>query len=410
MGESETQLLAKVEQRVGTESFNRTILKLCSCAEITELNLKRNEIDEIVLPLSQIGIIRVRSQYFYERPDPNKTRYDVFSLSSRGEEFVDSRLKTMNLSGIANLFVDKYPPKFLAFMIHFLFESPYGYDPASECNEYEKLFEKDEIACLKEEFVTDLEKFSCGFWIKHHTSKRISNEPSILVLLPAFRDQIKKLVPKETVETEIDEVRLACLAESRLLRPSTKEEWYQDFSRIVDNMGVQDMWRDWSNELQAAEILVNHVTLNPVGLREFLAKKIKAVQKLLSSKTPGEMAFDDLFKTLESKGTQMDESERSDIAPTCRTRKDFSIFISAMYRMLHDKRRTKDETIDAIRCFFHHDKQDSEQEWYKRKFEEYCRTNMISVPPRNNEWEILRTKTMRKAVESVVRNSSHPAN
>jgi hypothetical protein len=117
MSELEAQLIAKVEQRVGKELFNKTLLKICSCDDITELNFKTSEIEEIILPLSQVGIIQVKNQYFYERPDQNKTRYHVFSLSSRGKTFVDSRLKELNLSGTVDFFLNKYPPKFLAFCL-----------------------------------------------------------------------------------------------------------------------------------------------------------------------------------------------------------------------------------------------------------------------------------------------------
>ncbi|MEM2997923.1 MAG: hypothetical protein QW542_03145, partial [Thermoproteota archaeon] len=61
---------------------------------------------------------------------------------------------------------------------------------------------------------------------------------------------------------------------------------------------------------------------------------------------------------------KLEEDKVRTLSP-CEDSSDFSIFISSVYKILHDQLKIKDEYIDVIRCRFHHDKTDKQQEYYE---------------------------------------------
>jgi len=91
---SNNELIDKIVENVGQEKFDEIILRIYSVRVISELNFDRETIDNIILPLSQLGIIKVEDKYFPPggRPSNGRTRYYLFSISFR--EIVDSNLET----------------------------------------------------------------------------------------------------------------------------------------------------------------------------------------------------------------------------------------------------------------------------------------------------------------------------
>lgn len=395
--EFESQVIDKILEKVGKERFNKVVLKIYSSEKISELNFNQRDIEEMILPLSQLGIIKVEDHYFYERPDKDKTRYNLFSISHKGKSLVKSILNKLNLHKKVDFFVAEYPSKFLAFVIDCFFPRGNIYYSYNE-EEYSNLLRKKELTTFLENFKKDVEKFICGFWVNEHTSKRAIVEPPALILLQDFVDLLKEKVLVEIVDREISEFELVNYVERFFLKPQAKSEWYPEFLGIIETEKKQKIWEDWSKKLKNENTLIEHVVLNSDKLRNFLAKKIEDIQNSLSKRPKEEELTMIFFKTLEIAHVQLNKSDRSDILTTCENRKDFSIFISTIYKIMHDYMHIKDETIDPIRCYFHHKKQDKQQEWYKMKFEEFCKDNLISFPPNDDEWRILKEKILERAI------------
>jgi hypothetical protein len=395
------QSVDKILEKVGEKRFNEVILKIYSANVVSELNFDDKDKD-LILSLSQLGIINAESRYFYERPYEEKTHYDLFSISNKGKAIVDSILRKLDLPNRVGFFASKYPSKFLAYVVHFLiaFDNVYN---TSEEEEYRRLLQKAEFASLLQDFKKDLEKFVCGFWIKEHSSKKLEVKPPTLFLLPEFLNSLKEQLPAEIVETEMNEFRLAQYVEEFFLRPPTKREWFEEFLRAVEREKLQEMWKSWLEELTSNGIIVDFVVLDPNGLREFLAAKVKGIQDLIATRTRGEENIKRFQKALDHRSIQVNETDRNYILSPCRTRKDFSVFVSAIYKILHDHMQIKDvNVIDPVRCYFHHDKQDKQQEWYKRKFEEFCMENLLHFPPeKDEEWEILKEKIVERAIKRL---------
>jgi hypothetical protein len=401
MMEMESQSVDKILEKFGEKKLNEVMLKIYSAEEISELNFNENDKD-MILPLSQLGIINVENRYFYERPDKDKTRYNLFSISYKGKAVIDSILRKLNPPKRVEVFASKYPSKFLAFITHFLIILDNRYSDYEE-KEYSKLFQKVEFANLLKDFKIDLEKFTCGFWIKEHTSKKLVPETPTLVLVPEFLDSLKNQLPIEIVKKELDEFHLAIYVERFFLQPPSKREWFEEFLRIVDRDELREMWKSWSAELTPKNILAGFVVLDPNGLRGFLAKKIGDIQSLITARTSEEENIKQFLKALEERGIHPDGNDRIDIASPCRRRKDFSILISAIYKILHDHMHIKDETvIDPIRCYLHHSKQDKQQEWYEEKFKEFCINVLLKFPPENDDdWRILKEKIIERAINKL---------
>ena len=391
----------EILQKFGEKRFNEVILKIYSAGVVSELNFSGKDKD-LILPLSQLGIINVENKYFRERPYEDKTRYDLFSISYKGKAIVDSVLKKLDLANRVGFFASKYPSKFLAFVAHFLItlENEYHIDVEEK---YHKLLQKAEFANLLQGFKTDLEKSVCGFWIKEHTSKKLEVYSPTLFLLPEFLSSLKEQFPVEIVETEMNEFYLANYIERFFLQPPSKKEWFEEFLRMVEMEKLQEMWKNWSEELTSKSILADFVVLDPNGLREFLARKIKEIQDLITARTREEENIKCFLKALDQRGIQPNKNDRNYIVSPCRTRKDFSVFVSTIYKILHDHMEIRDAiVIDPIRCYFHHDKQDKQQDWYKRKFEKFCRENLLHFPPKKDEeWRILKEKILERATKKV---------
>ncbi|MEM2050668.1 MAG: hypothetical protein QXZ11_06070 [Thermoproteota archaeon] len=98
---------------------------------------------------------------------------------------------------------------------------------------------------------------------------------------------------------------------------------------------------------------------------------------------------------------KLEEDKVRTLSP-CEDSSDFSIFISSVYKILHDQLKIKDEYIDVIRCRFHHDKTDKQQEYYEMKFKEFCKSILINYPPASkDEWERLKGKIIEQAIKSL---------
>lgn len=232
MKRSWTQLVDKIQEKIGEEKFKRLILKIYSARVISELNFNKEEIDEAILPLSQLGIIKVEDRYFRERPDKHKTHYNLFSLTDKGKAIAESIMKEVNLPKIVHFFISKYPLKFLAFVVHFLItENKYS---RYQEEQYHKLLEESSFADFLQEFKQDLEKHSCGFILKGFTSTSVIGYPATTILLPDFVNYLRKQSPKEIVEKELQEYKLAMYIENYFLKPCTTEDWYDEFLKKVD--------------------------------------------------------------------------------------------------------------------------------------------------------------------------------
>lgn len=142
--------------------------------------------------------------------------------------------------------------------------------------------------------------------------------------------------------------------------------------------------------------------MKPDLLKEFIRQKLKYLRSSFVVRTTTEDKVKEFFKILEKRGIQPKEDEINDILASCETRKDFSAFISAIYKITHDSMKIKDEKIiDPVRCYFHHDKRDKQQEWYKKRFEEFCKDNLLNFPPKEDEWSILKEKVLERALKKI---------
>lgn len=61
---SDNELIDKIVENVGQEKYDEIILRIYSAGVISELNFDRETMDNIILPLSQLGIIKVEDKYF----------------------------------------------------------------------------------------------------------------------------------------------------------------------------------------------------------------------------------------------------------------------------------------------------------------------------------------------------------
>jgi len=393
------QLINKVIKKFGEEKFNEIILKIYSSKEISELNFDQKEIDEVILPLSQLGLINVENAYFRERPIEHKTRYNLFSFSDKGKIIVESILEKFNLPKRVDVFISKYPLKILAFVAYFLVSGNRYLAYLEEG--YHKLLEKAEFTNFIKEFKQDVKEYSCGFLIKEFSSKRAEEYPPTLFVLPEFLSCLRTQLPMEVVERELKEFKLIQYIENYFLKPPTKAEWLKEFLKKVEEEKLQNIWEDWSKKLASENLLIEHVVLDPNGLKKFLTQEIERIQNQFVVRTKMEENVKEFLKTLETMRIQLNDEDKNDILGSCETRKDFSTFISAVYKILHDRMDIKDEKIDAIRCYFHHDKSDKQQEWYRRNFDEFCKDNLVNFPPRDDEWKILKEKILERATKKT---------
>ena len=136
---------------------------------ISELNFDNETMDNVILPLSQPGVVKVEDKYFPPsgRPSELKTHYYLFSIPSRG--IVDSALERLNLKKIFDIFIDKYPIRLLAFIVFFLTKDYVCSDCLEE--EYKSLIKRTGIAQLINAFKQDVEKHHYGFQIKGFQAK-----------------------------------------------------------------------------------------------------------------------------------------------------------------------------------------------------------------------------------------------
>jgi len=393
------KIIEKIKEKYGEDRFTGIVLKIYAVGTITELNFNQKDIDEIILPLVQLGLLDVDNKYFRERPDENKTRYNLFSVSYKGEKLVKYTLEKFDIPKKVKFFVDNYPPKFLAFAIHFFISqgSYYG----SEEEEYEKLL-NTELIDLINNFKKDVKKLMCAFLVIEYTSKKAEIEPPALILLPDFRDSLENELPSEIIAKEMDEFDLTDIIESYFLKPQAKKGWYEAFLRNIEKSKLQNLWRDWSEDLTANNVIIGQVVLDAGGLREFLKKKIEKIQSTLVESAGVEKKAQDFLRVLETAKVVLNESDKSDIMACCENRKDFSIFISAMYKILHDHMHIKDpEAMDPIRCYFHHARQDRRHESNILKFQKFCENFLISFEPKNDEWKILKERILERAIEKI---------
>jgi len=150
-------------------------------------------------------------------------------------------------------------------------------------------------------------------------------------------------------------------------------------------------------------VLMEHIVLDSNELRQFLTEEIRQLQDLFITKGREEEHAVEFLKALEGMHIQLDEDDKSYVLRPCETRQDFALFISAIYKILHDRMKIKNEEIDAMRCYFHHNKTGKEQEWYEKKFEGFCRVNVISFPPQEDEWRLLKEKVLEQSKVSLSR-------
>ncbi len=391
-----------LEQKCGESRFTEIVLKIHASGEISELNFVKNDIEEIILPLVQLGLIRVESKYFPIRPIEEKTRYNVFSISYQGEHFVKSILTKFDPAKKVDFIVNKYPPKFLAFMLY-SFMSGGEYDEGSE-DEYKQLMEKERLSKLADDFKRDMEKLKCAFWIKRHSSKRIEPNERTFIILSEFIEVCGQQIPEEVIDQEMEEFNLANLVESSLLKPQARNEWYEEFIDRIEREELQNLWTSWKEKLSSESVLLDRVVLDANKLRSFLDEKIEKIRVNLIGSSGSEERARTFLKILQDADMALNKSDFSDILAFCEDRKDFSIFISTGYKILHDQLHIRDEeVVDPIRCYFHHGKQDKRHEQNKAKFESFCRNCLISFEPLNGEWQILKDRILEKMVESVKR-------
>jgi len=388
-------MLAK---KSGRDKVVEVILKIYTSSEISELNFSEKDLKEVVLPLTQLDLIKVEKKYFRFRPDENKTRYYIFSISRKGESVIHSILEELNLPKVIDFLMHKYPSKFLAFIAHFFIPDGSYHEEIEK--EYQKLLKKGRFTNLIEDFKKDVEKLKCAFWVKEHTSKRVDSYHTLMIL-PDFISTLKKTLPKEIVKSEMDEFELVELIEYYFLEPQAHEDWHEEFLDRLETGNLQKLWIDWKEKLTLENIILNNVVIDAGKLRAFLAKKIEKVQRNIAYCSKSEQKIKDFLKSLESTNIVISKSDVSDIMTSCKSRKDFSIFISAIYRILHDQMRIKDKIIDSIRCYFHHGKQDKRQELNKSRFKKFCKECLIHFEPKGDEWEILKVKVLERAINNV---------
>lgn len=341
-----------LEKKCGESRFMDIVLKLHTAGQITELNFAKTDIEEIILPLTQLGLIEVENKYFAIRPTKEKTRYQVFWISRQGENLVRTIVTKLDISKRVSFLLDKYPPKFLAFMMY-AYLGPGGYDEGSE-DEYKQLLEKGLLSNLVDDFKKDMEKLKCAFWFGRHSSRRVEPDERTSDILMEFREVFQQRIPKDVVDQEMDEFTLANLIESSFLKPQPKHEWYEEFADRVVRWKLQNLWTSWKEKLASEKILQDQVVLDTSKLRAFLNERIEKIRINLAGSSKSEEKAEAFIKVLQEANIVLSKNDISDLLLSCENRKDFSIFISAAYRVLHDQEHIKDEVVDPIRSYFHH--------------------------------------------------------
>jgi hypothetical protein len=400
-------VINKIVEKVGQKKFDEVILRIYSAGTISEVNFDEEIIDNVILPLSQLGIIKAEETYFPPNGRPyGKTHYYLFSISSEGRKIVNSAFERLCLQKKLNVFMDKYTLRLLCFIIHLLVQKNalalervcYWYDDFLE-EKYGDLAKEPRIAQLLNEFKQDVQKHECGFLIRGYKSRSIFGE-TYLVLIPEFVDSLRQLLPVSSIEKEARRFKLVRLMKASFLNPPPSKEWYEEFLRKVEVEKMQEIFEEWSKELESQGVLIKNVVLQANELRAFLDRKIEEIQQFFLSGS--EEGLEEFLKILEQKNVGLNEEDKVDILSPCESRQEFSNFISSVYKVLHDQLKIKNDYIDAIRCYFHHKKKDEQQKYYEEKFREFCEKNQINWPPKDeDDWRRLKTHIVKQAVTSL---------
>jgi hypothetical protein len=212
-------------------------------------------------------------------------------------------------------------------------------------------------------------------------------------------ESLRQISPASLIEKEMKKIKLVKYMKASFLNPPASIGWYEEFLIRVKDEKMQNIFEEWLKELESQDILMKNVVLHANRLKEFLDEKVERIQELfLPEDKETELQF---LKALEKENLDLNEEDRVDILSPCENRQEFSNFISAIYKILHDQLKIKNDYIDAIRCYFHHKKKNEEQKHYEKKFMEFCEANLINWPPKDEDWMRLKIRIVEQALKSL---------
>jgi len=392
-------MLEEIIKRAGRDSFYKVLLKIHSAGSVSEVNFSNEEIDKILLPLSQLGIISAED--IYARKDHR--HFMVFRLLKPIQEiFVDYNTFVQKK---AEFLSRKYSVCFFSFLLKYLliekkmhnkfiyFYSDYD---AKEINE--KL---PETFSVLQDFEKNCMKHFCGFRIYGHSTSYVYSNREFY-LLPELVVKLRNMIPAETGVKLLKRFKVLELINNTFSKPPTDKDWFVKFLKQVDEEGLASIWEVVANEMTKSGILINgRVVVSRKGLIDFIRRELHTIDQKLSEKTKSEELAKILIEKLEKIGRRLPQKERRNLLRKCLSEDDFENFISSLYNITHDALRIKDAYIDKIRCYFHHLRDNEQQKHFEEVYARFCEETIFHYPPSGDDWEILREKLLERAFKKI---------